>query len=357
MSTLRRVDDPPRVGVADLAYGAGQVTVLDPDGQVAEPLLLVDLDSIAQVSSAVLGRAAIRAGDSQSLLIGVASEPVPQLAWGLLDALDLSLVVSTGGARECVAVPDPWAAAADLAAAVTANPQACLVLGGVLRVTGALPVPKALEVESFAYSTLLGGTEFRGWLESRGPRPLPPPCDAPVLVRRDGDCLLITLNRPDRRNAYGRQLRDALTDALRVALLDPAVSRVVLDGAGACFCSGGDLDEFGTTPDLVTAHFVRTWAGAPRFMHSLGARLTVRVHGPCVGAGVELTAFAGAVTCAESAAFWLPEAGMGLIPGAGGTVSIPRRIGRWRTFYLAVTGHHLDAATALAWGLVDEVHG
>ena len=117
-------------------------------------------------------------------------------------------------------------------------------------------------MESFAYSMLLGGAEFRRWLPAWWP-PAPPMVQDPALIDRDAnDMLRVTLNRPQRRNAYGRQLRDALTDALRVALLDPSLERVVLDGAGPCFCSGGDLAEFGTAPDLVTAHFVRTLAGA-----------------------------------------------------------------------------------------------
>src|ERR1700733_5969683 len=160
---------------------------------------------------------------------------------------------------------------------------------------------------------------------------------------------------PERRNPYGRDLRDALADALRVARSDPAITRVVLDGAGPCFCSGGDLDEFGTTPDPVTAHFVRTRAGAGALLHDLAPRAGARVHGPCVGAGVELPAFAGTVVAAEDATFRLPETSMGLIPGAGGTVSLPRRIGRWRTLYLALSGLPLNAATALAWGLADRV--
>ena len=79
----------------------------------------------------------------------------------------------------------------------------------------------------------------------------------------------------------------------------------------------------------------------------------MRLHGPCAGAGIELAAFAGTVAADAGTTCWLPEVGMGLIPGAGGTVSIPRRIGRWRTLYLALTGHRIDVATALAWGLID----
>jgi enoyl-CoA hydratase/carnithine racemase len=176
-----------------------------------------------------------------------------------------------------------------------------------------------------------------------------------VLVSRVDDRLHVTLNRPERRNAYGREVRDALVDALRIAAFDQTVEQVILDGAGQSFCSGGDLDEFGTAPDLATAHFIRTRAGAGLVAHEIASRLEVRVHGSCVGAGIELPAFAGRIIAEPGTTFRLPEVGMGLIPGAGGTVSIPRRIGRWRTLFLALAGRPLDTSTAQSWGLVDEV--
>jgi enoyl-CoA hydratase/carnithine racemase len=150
-------------------------------------------------------------------------------------------------------------------------------------------------------------------------------------------------------------VRDGLVAALELAVLDDTVAEVVLGGAGRCFSAGGDLDEFGTAPDPVTAHFVRTFGGAARLLHRVARRTTARVHGVCVGAGIELPAFAHRVVAAPDAAFRLPEVAMGLIPGAGGTVGIPRRIGRWRTLYLALSGRTVSAHTALAWGLVDEV--
>jgi enoyl-CoA hydratase/carnithine racemase len=242
-----------------------------------------------------------------------------------------------------------------LGAAAAASPQASLVLRQVLRMTSALPAAAALEAESLAYSALLGGPEFRRWLGARGPRKRAAPGPEPVLLCREGPLLKITLNHPGRRNAYSRRLRDALADALRVALADPSITRVTLGGAGPCFSSGGDLDEFGTTPDPVTAHLIRTRAGAGPLIGRLGGRIEVRAHGPCVGAGVELAAFAGTVTAAEDATFRLPEVSMGLIPGAGGTVSVPRRIGRWRTLYLALSGQPVSADTALDWGLADRI--
>jgi enoyl-CoA hydratase/carnithine racemase len=235
--------------------------------------------------------------------------------------------------------------------AALARPQATTVLAGLLRWSGALDVPAALDAESLAYSTLLGGPEFAEWLADRGPRPLPPPATGePVLLRRQGDDLRVTLNRPERRNAYGRQLRDALVSALQVAVWDDSIVRVVLDGAGPSFCSGGDLDEFGTASDLV-----RTRAGAALPLHRVAGRVEVRLHGACVGAGIELPAYASRIVAAPDTRIRLPEVGMGLIPGAGGTVSIPRRIGRWRTLYLALSGEFIDAGTASSWGLVDAV--
>lgn len=235
-----------------------------------------------------------------------------------------------------------------------AHPQAVSALVDVLGRTPTLEFAAALELESRTYSELLAGPEFARWLDKRGPAPLPPVVEDPVLLRRDGDVLHVTLNRPERRNAYGAQLRDALVAGLDVALHDPAV-RVLLDGAGPSFCSGGDLAEFGTTPDLETAHVIRTRHGAAGPLQAIADRTEVRLHGPCIGAGIELAAFAGRVVAAPDTTFRLPEVGMGLIPGAGGTVSLPRRIGVPRTLYLALTGGALDVGTALAWGLVDEI--
>ena len=227
--------DLRRVSIAELADGAAALPPLDESGRVAEPLVAVDLDGGAP--EAVLACAAARARDCDRLLLGIACGPLPGSVRPLLAALDLTLAAA-GEFRESVTVPDPDEEAGALSRAAAGHPQACLVLGQVLRITEALPVRTALEAESFAYSTLLGGPEFRRWLGTRGGRPPRPAAEQPVIVRRDGSRLLITLNRPERRNAYGRQLRDALTDALRVAVLDPAVTGVVLDGAGLLLLLG-----------------------------------------------------------------------------------------------------------------------
>jgi enoyl-CoA hydratase/carnithine racemase len=132
-----------------------------------------------------------------------------------------------------------------------------------------------------------------------------------------------------------------------------------LVGAGRAHELMRTARRFDATPDPVTAHFVRTRGGAALALHRLSTRLPdrleARLHGACTGPGVELPAFAGRVVADPGTTFQLPEVGMGLIPGAGGTVGIPRRIGRWRTLHLALSGQVLDASTAWAWGLVDEI--
>jgi len=255
------------------------------DGATSGPLVAVELGGMA--SAAALERAVQRAGDQDGPLVGIGGGT--PAARALAPYLDVTLA-RIAERPESVACEDPDEALDALASAARRNPQAALVLAGVLRAGAALPVRAALDLESFAYSTLLGGTEFAAWLADRGPRPLPPDVPDPVTVDRTGGLLRITLNRPERRNAYGRAVRDALVEALTIAELDPTVEEVVLTGAGPVFSAGGDLAEFGTTPDLTTAHFVRTRGGAGLPLHRLRDRVTARVHGFCVGAGIELPA-------------------------------------------------------------------
>ena len=241
-------------------------------------------------------------------------------------------------------------------AGVRAAPLASAALVQLLRLGAGLDVHEGLVAESLVYSTLQGGPEFAAWLAGRKPgRPPPANPEPAVLARRDGARLHLTLNRPERHNAFSAEMRDGLVEALIVAVCDPAIQAIVLDGAGRSFSSGGDLSEFGTLPDPATAHAVRSARNVSRLLADCAGRLEVRVHGACVGAGVELPAFARRVVARWDAWFQLPEVAMGLVPGAGGTVSLPRRIGRQRTAWLALSGERIDTETALAWGLVDEI--
>jgi enoyl-CoA hydratase/carnithine racemase len=147
-------------------------------------------------------------------------------------------------------------------------------------------------------------------------------------------------------------MRDALVESLVVAAADP-VLQVEISGEGRSFCAGGDLAEFGSVTDTATAHLIRSSANAAPYLLAIADRLSVNVHGACVGAGIALAAFARRVPATPDAFFQLPEVSMGLVPGAGGTVSVTGRIGRQRTAWMALTGARVDAPTALGWGLID----
>jgi enoyl-CoA hydratase/carnithine racemase len=257
--------------------------------------------------------------------------------------------------------PSPWVAVADLAAgaiavadAVNRSPMASIALAQLLRLGVAMSLADALVAESLTYGMLQSGPDFRHWLTGRAAPDAPAAePDEAVLTERDGERLTITLNRPQVHNALNAAMRDAWIDALRVAVADESIELIELRGAGSTFCSGGDLREFGTTPDPVTGHLIRSTQGVGSWLARCAERTTAYVHGACVGAGCELAAFAGRVVAHPDTTFCVPEVAMGLIPGAGGTASLPRRIGRERTAWLALTGVPIDATTALHWGLVD----
>lgn len=255
-----------------------------------------------------------------------------------------------------VAPEDGVASVDDIVAVVEQNPIAAITLVLCLR-EGSPSLGRALVAESAAYSVLQAGAEFEEWRANRPKRENRPEPGPAVKVVRQGHRLELVLNRPHVRNALNRALRDGLLEGLALAAADPSLTEVVLRGEGPSFCSGGDLDEFGTFTDPAGAHVVRLATSIGRSIAALGPRIEARVHGTCAGSGVELPAFAARVVAHPDFTASLPEIGLGLIPGAGGTASITRRVGRHRMALLALGGRPIDAATALRWGLVDEVSG
>jgi enoyl-CoA hydratase/carnithine racemase len=232
-------------------------------------------------------------------------------------------------------------------------PRAAMAAALLVRAPGGPPW-SGLVAESTTYSLLQAGPEFRQWLASRPPTTTKADTRPRVRVERQGRVWEIVLTRPDRHNALDARMRDELHAALDEARSHSGI-RVMLRGDGPSFCSGGDLGEFGTAPGPVEAHAVRLGRSLALLMSELEPRIVVGIHGSCLGAGIELPAFAGRVVAADDARLGLPELEFGLIPGAGGTVSIPRRAGSGVLLDLLLSGGTIDADTALALGLVDEV--
>jgi Enoyl-CoA hydratase/isomerase len=313
----------------------------------SSPLIVLDLADRGAES-----RARCLSSSTRAIIIGVdfaGSSPA-------LDPQSFDCLISAAPGA-----PQPWVAvapafikdrAAGIAAAIADAPHAASALCAVLRIGELQPFDNALMLESLAYSMLLGGQEFGRWRAAHPP-PIAQPTDQPyVSVERSEDQVTLTLSRPDTRNAMSAGMRDALFDALAAILVDPTEPKLLLKARGACFSTGGDLAEFGTARDLAQAHHIRTLRSCATLLHDLGDRAEVLLHGACIGSGIEIPA-AAARRCAKKGTFvQLPELSMGLIPGAGGTVTLSRAIGRHRTCYMALTGQRIPAPIASAWGLL-----
>lgn len=236
---------------------------------------------------------------------------------------------------------------------VTRYPLAAAAVVQLLRATEGTEVDHALAMESICYAMLQGSAEHGCWIDAQPPAEPAPP--GRVDLTRDGATLRIVIDRPGALNAIDRPLRDGLFEAFTLAALDADIARVELRARGRTFSTGADLSEFGTTRDPAIAHHIRGLTLPAHPLSRCGARVDVHVQGACVGSALEMAAFAGHVAASPSAWFQLPELAMGVIPGAGGCVSIPRRIGRQRTALMILSGKRIDADTALRWGLIDAI--
>ena len=310
-----------------------------------EPLV-VRLDDPYRLDPSAL--AVLRRAPTVVVLVGEPGRVPPEL----LDAVDVAL---TGEPDP----PAPWhdAPVEPLADRVAEQPLAAVALASLLRVTEDLPVWDAVAAEAATYGMLLGGGAYRRWLAERPAPPERGPGDdrPPVSATYRRDWLTLTLDRPEVHNALNTAMRDDLVGYLDAAATVSWFQEIDLRGRGPSFCSGGDLGEFGTVADGATSYAVRLTRHPGLAVHRVADRTRALIHGHCVGAGIEIAAFAQRVVAAPRTRIRLPEVGMGLVPGAGGTVSLPRRIGRHRTAWLALSGETIDVRTALRWGLADEV--
>jgi 2-(1,2-epoxy-1,2-dihydrophenyl)acetyl-CoA isomerase len=176
---------------------------------------------------------------------------------------------------------------------------------------------------------------------------------AEVEVSRDDGVQTITLNRPEKLNAFNRPLHEGLHQALEEAR-DPTVRAVVITGAGRGFSAGQDLTAFGEAGD-VAAMLRATYHVTVKAIHALEKPVLAAVNGVCAGAGLSL-ACACDIRLASDAAFFVPGfVGIGLIPDSGGTYFLQRLLGTPRAFEWMTSNRRLTAAEAHAWGLVSEV--
>ncbi len=289
--------------------------------------------------------------------ICMALEDIPAQA-GWLSRQACPVIGIGAGACENADVVVASSADADaLVLTIERAPIAAMTLVQVLRCVDHLGVDDAMTVESLAYATLQGGAEFRAWLEARNAAPVlvGGGSGEAVISRREGNIVTAQLNRAQNRNAMTVEMRDALVEVLELVLADDSIERLEISGIGACFSVGGELREFGLATDPAAAHRIRSSHNPSRLLARCASRVSCHLHSACLGSGIEFPAFAHRVTADPKSFFQLPELGFGLIPGAGGCVSISRRIGRQRTAWLALSGKKISARQAMAWGLVDAI--
>jgi len=177
---------------------------------------------------------------------------------------------------------------------------------------------------------------------------------ATILVERTGPITRLTLNRPDKRNPISPQLCGELVHALAAIEADREQRVVVLTGAGSVFSAGGDLGAMqrgdGATPVIPPASLVELLVA----MHALGKPIIARVHGPALAGGLGLMVACDLVIAADTATFGTTEIAVGLWPMMI-TVELVRSVGRKKVLDMMLTGRKLDAAEALACGLVTRV--
>ncbi len=185
----------------------------------------------------------------------------------------------------------------------------------------------------------------------------------PLLVERHGHVALITLNRPATRNALsGDDCFAAFERVLAELDADLGVRAAVLTGAGSAFCSGGNVAEmrdrqgmFSGTPEQIAGHYRAGIQRIPRAFERCNVPIVAAVNGPAIGAGNDLACMCDIRIASAAARFAESFVKVGIVPGDGGCWLLPRVIGAARAAEMALTGETIDAAQALAIGLVSRV--
>ncbi|MFC2059569.1 enoyl-CoA hydratase/isomerase family protein [Chloroflexota bacterium] len=177
-----------------------------------------------------------------------------------------------------------------------------------------------------------------------------------IIYEKRGDIGYVTLNRPQALNAYNIQMRDELYQVLGAIKDDPEVKVAIFRGAGQrAFCAGADLTEFLTAPSPVIARQVRWERDIWGLFLNITKPLIAALHGYVLGSGLEIALCCDIRLASEDAQFGVPEMGLGIIPAAGGSQTIPRVTGRAKAMELLLTGRWIKAEEARRLKLVSQV--
>ncbi len=176
-----------------------------------------------------------------------------------------------------------------------------------------------------------------------------------VLLERDENIAIITLNHPEKLNAVSVAMRDALYEQILAVQADPTIDGVILRGNGKGFCAGADLKEFGTIPSVIEKRKIRIqhdiWDEFRRCSKPIAAIL----HGFAVGSGIEMAMICDFRFAAPKTKISLPECALGMLPAAGGTQSLPRLMRHGWAIDFAMKGYYLSAEEAKARQIVTDI--
>ncbi len=177
-----------------------------------------------------------------------------------------------------------------------------------------------------------------------------------IIYEKQDDIGYVTLNRPQSLNAYNLQMRDELYQVLAAIKDDPEVKVAIFRGAGErAFCAGADLTEFLTAPPPVIARQVRWERDVWGLFLGITKPLIAALHGYVLGSGLEIALCCDIRLASEDAQFGMPETGLGIIPAAGGSQTLPRAIGRAKALEALLTGQWIKAEEARRLKLVNYV--
>ena len=176
-----------------------------------------------------------------------------------------------------------------------------------------------------------------------------------IYEKADG-IAYVTLNRPEALNVYNVQMRDDLYEVLRAIKDDDDVRVGIVKGAGEkAFCAGADLSQFLSAPPPVGARKVRFERDVWGLFLSLPQPMIAALHGYVLGSGMEIALCCDIRIASPETKFGLPEMGLGIIPAAGGTQTLPRTIGRCRALEMLLTNRWIGAEEAYQFQLVNAI--
>jgi enoyl-CoA hydratase/carnithine racemase len=185
----------------------------------------------------------------------------------------------------------------------------------------------------------------------------------PVRYEQEGRVVLLTLNRPETRNALDEDVVDALVAACDRMNRDMSVSCAILTGAGQGFCAGGNVKDMHAGKGLFGGNSAQARRGyrygiqrIPMAFHELEVPVVAAVNGAAIGAGCDLAMMCDIRIAADTAVFAESFVKLGLISGDGGSWYLPRAVGTSRAYEMTLTGDPVKADRALAWGLVSALH-